>query len=351
MNATMNSQIGQTTSAPNMLNNRFQLMTFIGMQVLAVHAIGVAADLELADKIGNQTLSVSELSQLARTDQGSLRRLLRALASIGIFHEERDDGYTNTTLSSLIRRDVPDSLWGWAMFFASPLMARPAEALSTSIATGQPVFSAAFGKNFYDFLAEDKRAEAIFAGGMASYSLSCLPEILVAYDFSANRIVDIGGGHGNFLRGILSKNHDVEGILFDLPETIARVDPMRFSEFGTRFSMQAGDFFLEVPAGCDLYILMHVIQNWSDSECDSILKNCRKAMNAGGRILIIETIVREPNEWDFAKFLDLIMLTVLNGRARTLEEHQMLLTRAGFQLSQVIRTQGLQTLIEAVVAA
>jgi hypothetical protein len=153
--------------------------------------------------------------------------------------------------------------------------------------------------------------------------------------------------HGNFLLGILSKVPDVEGILFDLPGTIARLDPMRFSEFNTRFLMQAGDFFREVPIGCDLYILMHVIHNWSDSECISIFENCRKAMNRGGRILIIESVVKESNEGDFAKFLDLIMLTVLSGRERTLEEYESLLTSAGFQLSQVIRTKGLQTLIEA----
>jgi predicted transcriptional regulator len=201
MNAAMSPQIRNTVHSADELSNRFQLMTFIGMQVLAVHAIGVAADLGLADKIGNQTLSVNELCTFTQADPSSLKRLLRALASMGIFHEEGDGRYRNTPLSNLIRRDVPDSLWGWANFFTSPLMTRPSEALSTSITTGQPVFSKVFGKSFMIFWPKINRRRPYLPLEWRRIPLSCLPEVLAAYDFSAKRIADIGGGPWELFAG------------------------------------------------------------------------------------------------------------------------------------------------------
>jgi SAM-dependent methyltransferase len=192
----------------------------------------------------------------------------------------------------------------------------------------------------------------IFAGGMSSYSSSSVREAVESYDFSkVKRMADIGGGHGLFLRGILSETKGPQGVLFDLPEVIEQAAAPGPSELNQRFSTVGGSFFKSVPDQCDLYILRHVIHDWSDEDAIKILENCRKAMSPGGKVLIIELLLKDPNQPAFTPFMDLTMLTLLWGRERTLSEYSKILSAAKLRLVRVIPTNGLHTLIEAEAAS
>jgi len=331
------------------LSARSQMLSLLGAQALAVQAIAIASDLGIADLVGNQPQTAEELAAETGANADALGRMLHALNSIGIFMQDANGRHHNTELSATLRRDMPGSLSGWARYMASNVVNRTFEGLSYSVMTGQPVFPKLFGKTLFEYLAADHATGEIFAGGMSSYSSSSVREAVQAYDFSqVRRMADIGGGHGSFLRGILSATEQPCGILFDLPEVIEHAAAPEPAELTGRYSTVRGDFFKSVPEQCDLYILRHIIHDWADEDAIRILENCRKAMCLGGKVLIIELLLKDPNESCFTPFMDLTMLTLLWGRERKVSEYSGILKAAGLRLLRTIPTNGLHTLIEAV---
>jgi 2-polyprenyl-3-methyl-5-hydroxy-6-metoxy-1,4-benzoquinol methylase len=332
---------------PN-LSARNQMLSLLGAQALAVHAIAIAADLGIADLLDAQPQTAEELAAKTGANPDALGRMLHALNSIGVFEQDVKGRHRNTELSATLRRDIPGSLSGWARYMTSNVVNRTFEGLSYSVMTGQPVFPKLFEKTLFEYLAGDHAMGEIFAGGMSSYSSSSVCEAVEVYDFSqAKRIADIGGGHGLFLLGILSATVSSRGILFDLPEVIVQAAAPEPPVLGHRYSTMGGDFFKSVPDRCDLYILRHVIHDWADEEAIRILENCRNAMSPGGKVVIIELLLKAPNQPAFAPFMDLTMLTLLRGRERTVSEYREILTAAKLRLTRVVPTNGLHTLIEA----
>jgi hypothetical protein len=324
------------------------MLSLLGAQALPVHAIGIASDLGIADLVESGPQAAEALAARTGGNADALRRMMDALASIGVFIKDADGHYRNTELSATLRRDIPGSLSGWARYMTSNVVNRTFEGLRHSVMTGQPVFPVIFGKTLFEYLAEDHASGEVFAGGMSSYSSSSVSETLESYDFSrVKHIADIGGGHGLFLRGILNATVVAHGVLFDLPEVIEQAVTVGSDEIAHRYSVVGGDFFTSVPAHCDLYILRHIIHDWADGEAVTILQNCRNAMCPGGKILIIELLLKDSNEPDFGRFMDLTMLTLLQGRERTLFEYGKILSAAKLRLLRAIPTRGLHTLIEA----
>ncbi|WP_166864643.1 methyltransferase [Enterobacter sp. Cy-643] len=323
---------------------RNSLLALLGMQSLLVHAITAAARLKLADTLGEQTLSLEVLARQSGCRPQALKRLLRALASCGIFFET-EEGYRNTPLSATLHSERPDSLHGWACFMGSAQVNRCFEQLDVALAADGPVFDKIYGQPFFDYLGQDAEARDIFARAMTSYSASGLDDALAAFDFSASgQLFDIGSGLGKFLSGILDANPHLTGTLFDLPEVITQID-RQTGGLNPRLTWQAGDFFSGIPAGADTYILRHVLHDWSDEQALQILRNCRRAMHADAQLLIFEHLLAGDNQPDYAKFLDLVMLTFLNGRERSEAEYRHLLEQADLRLEQRIKTPGFHTLL------
>jgi hypothetical protein len=312
-------------------------------------AIAVAAQLGLADLLKEEAKSIGELAGTTKAHASSLRRLLRALTSLGIFAEDVDDRFRQTPRSELLRSDHPRSVRTYAMMFGSELLWRPWGELHSAVMTGRSGFEHVFHASFFEHTSAHPGDAELFNAAMTSSSAIDAAGVVAAYDFSRfERIVDVGGGHGGLLHAILSANPKLRGVLFDQREVVAGAVILRSGALAARCEIASGDFFQSVPNDADAYIMRGVMHDWSDDEALKILKNCREAIRRDGRLLIVDSVLRPSNEPDFGKFRDLNMLVLLSGgRERTQAEFAELLAKAGFSLSSVILTSGMSSIVES----
>jgi hypothetical protein len=313
-------------------------------------SIAVAAHLRLADLLKDGPKNTDELARTTGTHPRSLYRLLRALAGAGIFAEDADRRFSLTPLSEPLCSDAPESLRGFAALMADAVNFETWAQLPYSVETGKPAFPHKFGKPFFDWLQEDPDESQLFHDAMTSLSAGAVIAVVSAYDFSGiSQLVDVGGGHGLMLASILSKYPKMRGVLFDNPEVIrGAADVLGPQGVADRCEVIGGNFFESVPAGGDAYILKHIIHDWSDEECLTILGHCRAGMTTGGKVLIVEMVIPERNVPGISKFLDLQMLVFLSGLERTEAEYRDLLDRAGFELTRVVPTPSPYSVIEGV---
>lgn len=309
---------------------------------LKTSAIYTVAKFNIADKLKDGPKSLHILAQETGTHEASLYRLLRALASIGLFAEVEPYFFKNTELSSLLRSDHPYSLKDVACLFGSELHWRPWGALDYSIKTGEKAFDHVFQESLWPYLAaHPDQAETVQKAMDAMVHFEST-SVVQAYDFSVfETIVDAGGGHGKLLTHILCNSPNVHGILFDTEITIEQVRNHLSSELRERGKLVGGNFFESVPAGADAYIMKHVLHNWSDEECITILKNCRQAMKPTGKVLVVEHVMAETNDpaRSLTFFLDLHMLAQLGGCVRSREQFRQLYESAGLEITRLIPTQ------------
>jgi hypothetical protein len=314
-------------------------------------ALYVAAKLGIADLLQEGPQSCARLAEATQTHAEALYRVLRALASVGIFAEDEAGHFRLTPLADLLRTDAPGSLRAFAIMLGAPEHWRAWEGVLHSVRTGQPAFDHVFGIPLFEYFPTHPEAARIFDDAMTSRSAQENTAIVAAYAFTAaHTVVDIGGGQGTLLASILEIHPHARGVLFDLPHVIASART-RIERAGqaARWEYVAGDFFAAVPAGGDCYLLKKVIHDWDDERAQRILTNCRTAMAGTGRLLLIEPLIPPGNEASFNKLLDLLMLVWnAGGRERTEREHQGLLAAAGFRLSRVIPTRAGVSIIEAV---
>jgi hypothetical protein len=176
--------------------------------------------------------------------------------------------------------------------------------------------------------------------------------VAAAYDFSAlASIVDVGGASGDLLTTILGTCQGINGVLFDLPQAVVSAPGLiQGRGLSERVQVQTGNFFDAVPAGGDAYLLSHVIHDWSEDQCLTILANCRKAMKPAGRLLIVEMVIPEGNTPHPGKMLDMMMLVAPGGQERTEPEYRALLGKAGFRLTKVVPTASAVSVVEAMPA-
>jgi SAM-dependent methyltransferase len=324
-----------------------QMMQLIWPGALVVQAVHVAAKLGIPDLVAKGPQTSEELAQTAKAHGPSLRRILRALASLGVFAETADGRFEHTALSETLRSDHPQSVRPWALLLGAPLVWKPWEELYESVSSGTGAFRRIYGQPFFEYLTSHPEDAAIFHGAMTAGSGSRLPAVLAAYDFSTfERLVDVGGGHGALLRGILSASPKTRAVLYDLPEVVASAESLRAADVAARCEIVGGDFFESVPAGGDGYILSRVIHDWNDERALKILQNCRRAIRPDGRLLLIEGIVTPPNEPDSNKFLDVWFIGG-GGQERNEAEFRALLAQAGFELKRVIATASSTAIIES----
>jgi O-methyltransferase/methyltransferase family protein len=314
-------------------------------------ALYVAAKLGIADLLQEGPQSYTRLAEATQTHAGALYRVLRALASVGIFVEDEAGCFRLTPLAEPLCTDTPGSLRAFAIMLGAPEHWHAWEGMLHSVSTGQPAFDHVFGVPLFQYFPAHPEAARIFDDAMTSRSSQESAAIVAAYDFAAaHLVVDVGGGQGTLLASILHAHPKARGVLFDLPHVIAPARTrMESTGQAARWECVAGDFFTGVPTGGDLYLLKKVIHDWDDERAQRILTNCRTAMSDTGRLLLMEPLIPPGNEASFNKLLDLLMLVWnAGGRERTEREHQGLLASAGFHLSRVIPTRSGISIIEAV---
>ena len=314
---------------------------------MKTQAIYVAAKLGIADLLKDGPKKVDELANITGVHGNSLYRLLRALASIGIFAEKGDGHFELTPMASALQSDIPMSLRPYVLLLGDKSWWEPWGNLLHSVKTGEAAFDHIFGMGYSEYLETHPDIAKIFNECMTSVSQAHNPAIVGSYDFSSfQKIVDVGAGHGSLLTAILKANPTATGILFDLPHVVNSIDKSNV-EIGGRCEIMGGDFFEEVPAAGDAYILKQIIHDWNDELSIKILKNCHKAMTEKGRVLIIEAVIEPGNAQSISKFFDLHMLVTGPGaKERTESDFRSLFNAAGFELSNIIPTASSFCIIE-----
>ncbi|HEX7956856.1 MAG TPA: methyltransferase, partial [Pyrinomonadaceae bacterium] len=316
----------------------------------ASQLVYVAAKLGLADLLAEGPQSVERLAERTRTDRGSLYRVMRGLAAVGVLRETGAGLFELSEVGVCLRKDVPGSLG--AMALCSDESYSVWGHLLHTVTTGETAFRHAYGVSRYQYLEQHPEAAGSFNRAMAGLAAQLAAALIAAYDFSTfARVVDVGGGSGALLKAILKANPKLSGVLCDTPNIVAdAAGQLSGEDLGGRCEVVAGDFFESVPAGGDLYILSHVLHNWDDESCRRILRNCRAAVAPGGRLLVAEIVMPARPENSFNAYplvmTDLQMLVMTGGRERGEEEFRALLSAAGFEMTRVIPTRGLDSLIE-----
>jgi hypothetical protein len=328
-----------------------QLMQ-MAMGFTAPFLLRVTAQLCLADHLADGPKTARQLADLASASAPALYRLLRTLASIGIFTEDEAHRFSITELAEPLRSNVPGSVRTSILSVTGEIFTIPWSKLQYSVQTGQSSFDHDFGVPFFDYLTSHPDEAAMFSDFLIGFNSADAPAIAAAYDFSpyAN-IADIGGATGHILATILASHPGPRGTLFDLPHNQpGAMELLRSRGMVDRVSFSPGSFFESVPAGCDLYILSHVIHDWSEEQCLKILANCHRAMSPTSRLLIIEMVLPEGNAFHPGKMLDMTMLATTPGQERTEPEYRALLEKANFKLNRVIPTNSAVSIVEALPA-
>jgi hypothetical protein len=312
--------------------------------------IAVAAKLELADLVNAGPKTIEDIAKAKGLHVSSLYRLLRGLASYGIFAEQEDGTFAQTPRSDALRRGVPDSAWGFAQLTTRPWAVHTWMELEQSIRVGIPAFDRVHGMPLFEYFDEHPDELELFAEAMRSFSVATGAAVAETYDFSGIRtLADIGGSQGFILSLVLPKYPEMRSILFDLPAVVEGA-PAFIKSYGLegRIDIRGGNFFESIPSGADAYLLKHILHDWSDEDCLRILKNIYAAAEPGTKLLIVDTVIGARNEHQFAKILDIQMLVHLPGKERTQAEWKELLHAAGFQLTRVIATPSFAHVVEAV---
>ncbi len=317
---------------------------------LMQQSISMAAKFGIADLLGEKPRTVEELAAETETHAPSLYRVLRLLASVGIFSETTDKKFELTPLAGLLRQDAPNSMREVAIMQGEEWNWRNYGELRHSVKTGETAQEKAHGGPLFEFLTRNPEDEALFSRAMTNLSLLSAPAIVEAYDFSgAGKLVDIAGGHGFLLAAILKANPHLQGVLFDQPTVIdGAVESLKKQDINDRVELIPGDFFESVPAGADIYTMKHIIHDWNDDESIKILQNIHRAMSETGKVLIVEMVVPEGNAPSPSKVMDVQMLIATGGKERTEVEYRKLLESSGFNLTRIIPTRSPYSIVEAV---
>ena len=315
----------------------------------ASQAIGVAARLGIADHLSGEPKSAEQIARAAGANADAVNRLMRALASIGVFDLLDGGRYALAPLGQTLQTGTEGSLRQLAAAVTSYAHWTPWGRLQESMLTGRPAAKAALGMDLWEWYGAHPKEAETFSLAMGNIARLIASELLRLVDYRDTRVVaDVGGAHGDLLTAVLKAKPALRGILFDLPHVIERANqPISAAGLADRCQLVAGDFFKQVPGGADTHILKQIIHDWDDDRASQILSNCHRALASNGRILLVEMLLPEDNSPGPVQFIDLNMLVLLGGRERTEAEYTRLFQQAGFQPPRFTPTQTPFTLIEA----
>lgn len=308
----------------------------------------VAAKLGIADLLKEGPQGIEALANSTKTHAPSLYRLMRALGSLGLFRENEVGEYETTALGRCLVSGSPGAVRARAILNGEAWYTAWGGLLQ-SVRTGDTAFDHLFEMQFFEYLSGNREVAAVFDEAMAASAEVTARAVARAYNFSKSKtIVDVGGGTGAFLAGILQVTPQARGVLFDRPNVVAAAGALLTNAgVADRCDVIAGDFFEEVAAGGDVYILSWIIHDWDDDRSVTILKNCRRAMASDARLLMIEQVIPDGNEPSLSKLYDLHMLVLTGGRERCGDEYRSLLAEADLQLTRIMPTDVSRCIIEA----
>jgi len=306
-----------------------------------------AAKIGLADQLAAGPRSAAELAGPMRLHAPSLHRLMRTLAGLGILTERDAQRFALTPMGEALKTGAPGSARATLIAFGGTFW-HGWEEILYSLETGHTGFDKAHGMPLFEYLRQHPADASYFNEAMVGFHGNEPPAVAQAYDFSRfKNVVDVGGGTGNLLATILSRHAGPRGVLFDRSHVVLEA-PSLLKARGVedRVKIEVGDFFETVPAGGDAYLLSHVIHDWNEDQCLTLLRNCRAAMTPTSRLLIIELVLREGNAPGFGS-ADMVMMTLTGGAERTAREFESLLARAGLTMTRVIPTTTSASIVEA----
>ncbi len=301
-------------------------------------SLGVVCELDIAEIIGSGTKHIDEIAKESSVDPASLYRLLRALASEGVFKEVQDHVFSNTKKSAslipgegsmkyMIQHQLNTDNWAVV------------NELKYSVTTGKSAVQKLFGEGIFEHIGKDPEKNALYNKAMINTSDLTGQAILGAYNFSGIRhLVDVGGGKGKLIASIIAKYPQMEATLLDLPHVVADAEKL-FEEFGVakRVKVEAGSFFDIMPNGGDAYIMKNILHNFDDESSVELMKRIRKHIHTDGRLLIAEMVIPEGNTPFYGKMFDLQMLLGTDGsKERTRKEFADIFSQAGFKLTRVV---------------
>ncbi|HUE43418.1 MAG TPA: methyltransferase [Candidatus Sulfotelmatobacter sp.] len=320
------------------------------MGYMASAALYAATKLGIPDILKSGARPAGEIAKACDANEDAVYRVMRALASMGVFTESAPRTFANTPASEQLITDRADSLRPMVLWLDDKFHFDTYPELPYAMKTGQTVVEKVFGESCFGYFQKNPEESKVFNEAMTGFSRMFLPAVLDAYDFSwlnGKTLVDVGGGHGYLLTTILKKYPQIHGVVYDLDHVVAgAAEYIHAAGVGGRCAPSGGDFFASVPAS-DAYILKHIIHDWDDEKATTILRNCARAGTGKTRVILIESVVKAGNEPHFAKWLDLEMLLLPGGRERTEADFAKLLQGAGFKLSRIVATQSSMCVIEA----
>lgn len=349
------SQPEDTSNMSQFVESPLPQMTLLQMIMgnWVSQSIYAAAQLGIADYLKDGEKSYSELATLTNAHGQSLYRLLRALASVGIFAEVAPGKFAMTPLATFLRSDVPGSLRDFSIMMSDHGHYSSWGNILHAVQTGESGFKHLFGMNVFEYYAQNLEPAAIFDRAMTSLYSVENAAVSADYDFSfINSVVDVGGGQGSLLISILQAHPCMTGILFDMPDVIERAK-LQIASSGVRDRCQlvSGNFFESVPAGVEAYILKHIIHDWDDDRAIAILKQCHNAMVDNGKVLVVEQVIPSGNDPFIGKLMDVNMLVMCpGGKERTAEEFRALFAAAGFNLTKIVPIRGIVSVVEGIKA-
>jgi SAM-dependent methyltransferase len=331
-----------------------QLMLYqLGVGHYVSRALYVGTKLGIADLLADGPRTFDELATATRTHGPSLRRVLRLLASVGVFAEREDGRFELTPLAELLRKDVAGSMRSAVLLFTGIGIQDSWREIEYCVQTGQPAFRRTSPDgDAFSHMARDPEQGVVFDEAMAAFTAQTAIAVAAAYDFSTfGTVMDVGGGNGALLIGILNANPNLRGIVFDMPRVIdGAANKIAAAGLGARCDAVGGDFFELVPNGADAYLLKHVIHDWDDAKAAAILRNCHRAMTPGCKLLIVEGVYPPRIDQSLASrgaaANDVNMLVCTGGRQRSESEFRSLYETAGFRLTRIIPTMAGVCVIE-----
>ena len=312
----------------------------------------VAAKLDLAGRLATGPKTADELAGPTGTDPNALYRFMRSLATLGILSESDDRRFSLTPLGEALKADAPGAARSSVLTIASDWWFRGFGELMYSLQTGKSGFEKSLGEPIFDYLGHNPEDASLFTDTMIGFHGGEPPAVAAAYDFSdVGTLVDVGGASGHLLTTILQRCPKLHGILFDLPHVVRDAPALIGArDLTDRVEIQSGSFFDTVPKGGDAYILSHIIHDWREDLCLTILGHCKRAMNPGGRVLIIEMVLPPADTPHPGKMLDVMMLVGPGGQERSAQEYDALLGKAGFRLNRIVPTASAVSVVEAFAA-
>jgi O-methyltransferase domain/Dimerisation domain len=318
-----------------------------GYQV--TQAINVAASLSIADLLATGPRTSDELAAATQTDPRALYRLLRALAAVGVFHEDEGQKFRLTPVGECLRSDAPGSMGDWARYVARGYHWQAWCGLADSVRTGENAFRNVHGVSVEEYRAAHTDEAAIFDRAMTNQSRVALRGLLDAFDFGKFAVIaDIGGGQGSLLAALLTEYPAMRGVLFDQPHVVAAAPPLlEDAGVADRCEIVGGDFFAALPQGADAYLLKNILEGWDDDTAVALLRHVHGVLPADGSLLIIERVIEPPNQGRAGKFSDLNMLVSPGGENRTVDEFAKLFTAAGFAFADATPSASGLTVIQA----